>query len=71
MNAIGIYEDFVVNTQTKVEQRAQRFASFIPASFLKWLFVQSEAELEKFGEVSRNLHLAVNIKKFHCHIMLK
>ena len=33
-------------------------ASFIPASFLKGLFVQSEAKLEKFGEVSRNLHLA-------------
>ena len=34
-------------------------ASFIPASFLKRLFVQSEVELEKIAEVSRNLHLAV------------
>ena len=32
-------------------------ASPIPTSFLKRLFVQSEAELEKIAEVSRNLHL--------------
>ena len=34
-------------------------ASLVPAHFLKRLFVQSEAESEKFGEVSRILHLAV------------
>ena len=43
-------------------------ASFIPASFLKRLFVQSEVELEKFGEVSRNLHLAVRLR---CHVWNK
>jgi hypothetical protein len=39
-------------------------ASFVPASFLKRLFVQSEAESRNFGEVSRVLHLAVktNVK---------
>jgi len=37
----------------------------MPASFLKRLFVQSEAESRNFEEVSRVLHRAVNYK-FDC-----
>ncbi|EDR04368.1 uncharacterized protein LACBIDRAFT_304571 [Laccaria bicolor S238N-H82] len=37
-------------------------ASLAPAHFLKRLFVQSEAESGKFGEVSTFLHLAVIIQ---------
>ena len=39
------------------------FVSLTPAHFLKRLFIQSEAESGKFGEVSRVLHFAVTIAR--------
>lgn len=53
------------------------FASLTPAHFLKRLFVQSEAESGKFGEVSTFLHLAVTcaglrrLSVVACHIKCK
>jgi len=45
-------------------------ASFVPASFIKWLFVRSEAESRNFAEASRVLHLAakgIKIDILHRH----
>ena len=42
------------------------FASLMSTHFLKWLFIQSEAESGKFGEVSRVLHFAVRCNSSIC-----
>jgi len=43
------------------------FASLMPTHFLKQLFIQSEAESGKFGEVSRVLHFAVKHIQEHIY----
>jgi hypothetical protein len=42
-----------------IKMESTELASPVPASFLKRLFIQSEAEFKNFEEVSRVLHQAV------------
>ena len=45
-------------------EQSTGLASFLPASFLKRLFIQSEADLRNFVQVSRVLHLAGTLRFF-------